>query len=79
LKTNDDYVINSIMDIIILMARWVLPRSSQSEVDLPVVVLSPHQMKVIHERCMDTFGPLLTEGESPLGILIGQFDPQSGE
>jgi hypothetical protein len=62
------------------MSRWVLPRSSKSKLELPAVLLGPHQMEIVQKRCSDTFGSLIGVAHgtdsAPFGIHIGEFNPK---
>jgi hypothetical protein len=78
LKVTDGYMINSIFELIVKMSRWVLPRSSPSAIDLPRLLVSSHQLSLLKQRCINTFGSLLTTPyggyTSPLSIMLGKFD-----
>jgi hypothetical protein len=69
LKVNNDYMINSIFELVVKMARWVLPRSSSSVVMLPPIILAPDQWEIFQKRCIDSFGSHL---QSRLWISVGQ-------
>jgi hypothetical protein len=76
LKVNDDYMSNSIFELIVKMSRWILPRSSRASIQVPRLVISSHQMTALQQRCMDRFGSLLTgphDQFSPLSISLGDF------
>jgi hypothetical protein len=56
------------------MSRWVLPRSSYATINLPRLVISSHQMTALQQRCINTFGSLLSPAQfSPLSISLGDF------
>jgi hypothetical protein len=79
LKVNDDYMSNSIFELVVNISRWVVPRSSRALIDLPRLVMSSHQMTALQQRCINTFGSLLTRSHpkfsytSPLSISLGDF------
>jgi hypothetical protein len=77
LKVNDDYMINSIFELIVKMSRWILPRSYRATINLPRLLISSQQQKVLQHRCINTFGSLLTGPHaqlSPLAISFGDLD-----
>jgi hypothetical protein len=69
----DDGRVYSVMDIIKQISRWILPSSLFTQIGLPRVLLSSHQMKTLTQQCVSTFGSLLlSQGdEIPLFITIG--------